>query len=486
MRPLFLFFRKNPVSKAKYDAVVIGAGPNGLAAAIKVAQAGRSVLVREAADTPGGGCRTKELTLPGFQHDVCSAIHPLGYGSPFYQTLGLERYGLEWIFPPAALAHPFDDGPAAVMYPSVDDTADTLGADGDNYRKLMGPLVPNWGEAARALREPLRLTRYPFGLARFGLRAILSSQALTETAFTGGRAKAFFSGMAAHSMLPLTQSPSAAFGMALGLAGHALNWPFPRGGSQAIIDALVSHLKSLGGEVETSCPVTSLAELPPSRLVFADITPRQLVAIAGDRLPSGYKAQLEHYRYGMGAFKLDYALDGPVPWKSPEVGTAATVHLGATRAELTASEQAAASGQIAERPYVLAAQQSLFDPTRAPEGKHTFWAYCHVPNGSREDMTARIEAQIERFAPGFKDRILSRAVMTPQAMEQYSANYIGGDINGGVQDWAQLFTRPLPRWTPWSTAVPGLYLCSSSTPPGGGVHGMCGYYAAMAALASHP
>jgi len=369
------------------------------------------------------------------------------------------------------------------LYQSVEATAATLGADAGNYRRLMAPLVPNWPELSQALREPLRLARYPFGLARFGLRAMLSSQALTEAAFMGGRAKAFFSGMAAHSMLPLTQSPSAAFGMALGLAGHAVGWPFPRGGSQRIIDALVAHLKSLGGEVETSHRVQTLAELPPSRLVFGDITPRQLVQIGGDKLPRGYRKQLEHYRYGMGAFKLDWALDGPIPWKSPEVAKAGTVHLGGTRAELTASEHAASHGEICDRPYILLAQQSLFDPTRVPAGKHTVWGYCHVPNGSTVDMTERIENQIERFAPGFKDRILAKNVLDPAALERYSANYIGGDINGGVQDWAQLFTRPLPRWTPWSTPVPGLYLCSSSTPPGGGVHGMCGYYAAVAGLA---
>ncbi len=465
-----------------YDAVVIGAGPNGLAAAIKVAQEGHSVLVLEAADTPGGGCRTKELTLPGFRHDICSAIHPLGYGSPFFRTLGLERYGLEWIQPPAALAHPFDDGPPALLERSVEATGATLGADGKNYERLMGPLVPDWDQTSLALREPWRLARTPFGLARFGLKAIQSSQRLTEAAFQGGRARGFFAGMAAHSMLPLEQSPSGAFGLALGIAGHAVGWPLPRGGSQSIVDALVAHLQSLGGEVETGQTVRSLADLPPSRLVFADISPKHWLAIAGDKLPPSYRAALSRYRYGMGAFKLDWALDGPIPWKSPDVARAGTVHLGASRAEISASERASARGEIAERPYVLLAQQSLFDSTRAPQGKHTAWGYCHTPNGSTVDMTDRIEAQIERFAPGFRDRVLARSVISPAAMERYNANYIGGDINGGVQDWAQLFTRPVPRWTPWSTPIPGAYLCSASTPPGGGVHGMCGYYAAMAAL----
>ena len=436
----------------------------------------------EAKDTPGGGCRSAELTLPGFTHDIGSAIYPLGYGSPFFQTLGLERYGLEWIQPPAALAHPFDDGPPALLERSIEATAATLGADGANYRKLMGPLVPDWETLSRALREPLRMARYPFGLARFGLKAILSSQALTEAAFQGGRARGFFAGMAAHSMLPLEQSPSAAFGLALGIAGHAVGWPLPRGGSQQITTALVAHLRSLGGEVVMGQEIKSLAELPPSKVTLCDITPRQLVQIAGERLPTGYRERLSRYRYGMGAFKLDWALDGPIPWKSPDVARAATVHLGGTRAEISASERAAATGEIADKPYVLLAQQSLFDSSRAPEGKHTVWAYCHVPNGSTVDMTERIEAQIERYAPGFRDRILARHVINPAAMQRYNANYFGGDINGGVQDWQQLFTRPVARWTPWSTPVSGLYLCSSSTPPGGGVHGMCGYYAAMDAL----
>ena len=465
------------------DAVIIGAGPNGLAAAIKLAQEGLSVLVLEASATPGGGCRTAELTLPGFHHDICSAIHPLGYGSPFFRTLPLEKYGLEWIQPTSPLAHPFDDGPPALLEQSIEATAATLGKDGENYRRLMQPLVPDWETLCQTLREPLRLAKYPFGLARFGLKAILSSQVLTETTFQGGRARGFFAGMAAHSMLPLEHSPSGAFGMALGIAGHAVGWPFPRGGSQKIIDALVAHLKTLGGEVVTGVNVKSLEELPPSRLIIGDITPRQLVQIAGDKLPEGYRNRLGKYRYGMGAFKLDWALSGPIPWKSPEVARAGTVHLGGTRAELSASERAAWNGKICERPYVLLAQQSLFDSSRAPAGQHTAWGYCHVPHGSPVDMTSRIEAQIERFAPGFRDLILARHTIPPAAMERYNANYIGGDINGGVQDWAQLFTRPVARWTPWSTPVPGLFLCSASTPPGGGVHGMGGYYAALAALA---
>ena len=467
---------------SRYDAVIVGAGPNGLAAAITLAQKGLSILVLEAAGTPGGGCRSSKLTLPGFTHDICSAIHPLGYGSPYFRTLPLEKYGLQWVHPPASLAHPFDDGPPALLERSLDATAGTLGADADNYRHLIHSLIPDWETLCQTLREPQRLACYPVGLARFGLQAMQSSQGLTERAFGGGRARGFFSGMTAHSMLPLEHSPSAAFGLALAIAGHAVGWPFPQGGSQKIIDALVAHLKSLGGEVITGVHVQSLEELPPSRLILCDITPRQLVQIAGAKLPDGYRRRLERYRYGMGVFKMDWALDGPIPWKLSEVARAGTVHLGGTRAEISASERAAWGGEISERPFVLLAQQSLFDPTRAPAGKHTAWGYCHVPHGSTTDMTERIEAQIERFAPGFRDLILARHAMPPAAMEQYNANYIGGDINGGIQDWAQMFTRPVARWTPWSTPVPGLFLCSSSTPPGGGVHGLCGYYAALAAL----
>ncbi|MBV9851468.1 MAG: NAD(P)/FAD-dependent oxidoreductase [Armatimonadetes bacterium] len=471
-----------PGFQAAYDAVVIGSGPNGLAAAVRVAQAGRSVLVVEAAATPGGGCRSGELTLPGFTHDICSAVHPLGLGSPFFRTLPLERHGLEWIQPDAPLAHPFDDGTAAVLERSVTETGRTLGPDAKRYERLMAPLLPDWEELCAALRAPLRMARYPFGLARFGLKAIRSARGLSDGAFQGGRARALFAGCAAHSFLPPEQSPSAAFGLVLAIAGHAVGWPIPRGGSQRIADALVSYLKSLGGEVVCGHPIRSLDELPPARAVFCDLTPRQVVQIAGDRLPPGYRRQLEAYRYGPGAFKLDYALDGPIPWKAPECARAATVHLGGTRAEIAASERAVWRGTVSETPYVLAVQPSLFDPTRAPAGKHTVWAYCHVPNGYPGDMTGRIEAQIERFAPGFRDRILARSVLSPAGLERHNANYIGGDINGGVQDWAQMFFRPVPRPLPWTTPLPYLYLCSASTPPGGGVHGMGGYYAAEAAL----
>jgi phytoene dehydrogenase-like protein len=474
-------------ARTEYDAVVVGSGPNGLGAAIRLAQAGRSVLVLEAAETPGGGCRTAELTLPGFLHDVCAAVHPLGLGSPFFRTLPLAEHGLSWIHPDAPLAHPFDDGPAALLERSVSDTAATLGTDAAAYKRLMGPVVPDdWDVTCAALRQPWRMAKYPFGLARFGLRSIRSSRGLTDDVFRGGRAKALFSGMAAHSFLPLEKSPSAAFGMALGIAGHAVGWPIARGGSQSIIDALISYLKTLGGEVVTGVRVASLADLPPSPLVLCDITPRQILAICGDRLPSLYRHQLEAYRYGPGVFKLDYALDGPIPWKAPECVRAATVHLGGARAEISASERAIWTDRPSEKPFILLVQPTLFDPTRAPEGKHIAWAYCHVPNGYEGDMTAAIEAQIERFAPGFRDLILARHAFAPAAWERYNANYVGGDINGGTQDWLQMFTRPVLRPIPWSTPIPGLYLCSSSTPPGGGVHGMSGYYAASVAMASSP
>ena len=470
----------------KYDAVVIGSGPNGLAAAITLARAGRSVIVYEAKDTIGGGSRSKELTLPGFVHDVCSAIHPLGIASPFMRSLPLEQYGLEWIHSPAQMAHPFDDGSAAVLYSSIGETIATLGNDAVAYQHHMAPLVAHWDTIAQAFLGPLRpvtMMRHPFALAGFGLAAIRSARSLAETWFKGKHARALFAGLSAHSMLPLEQPPSAAFGLMLGLSGHVGGWPFPRGGSQHIVNALAAYLRALGGEIVTGVDVQSLEVLPSAHVYLFDVTPRQLVRIAGDRLPTGYRHQLQRYRYGPGAFKLDYALDGPIPWKAQECTQAGTVHLGGTLSEIAESEWAVSHGENPEKPYVLVAQQSLFDSTRAPEGKQTAWAYCHVPNGSGFDMTERIEAQIERFAPGFRDRILARHVMSPRDLEQYNANYIGGDINGGTQDFFQLFTRPTIRISPYTTPNRRIYLCSSSTPPGGGVHGMCGYYAAQAAIA---
>jgi phytoene dehydrogenase-like protein len=466
------------------DAVVVGAGPNGLAAAIEMACAGLSVRVLEAADTVGGGARSAELTLPGFVHDVCSAIHPLGIASPFFRSLPLADHGLEWVEPPAALAHPFDDGGAALLARSPDAAMPTLGEDDERWRRLFAPLVRDPESLLDEILAPLHVPAHPLTLARFGLRALLPATTVARRSFRGARARGLFAGLAAHSMLPLERPPSAAFALMLGLLGHAVGWPFPRGGSQALSDALASYLRSLGGEIETGRRVESLAELGETRLVVLDVTPRGLLELAGDRLPDRYRSRLERYRYGPGVFKLDWALAGPIPWRADECSRAATVHLGATLEEIAASEAAPAQNRSAERPYVLLAQQSLFDPTRAPDGQHTAWAYCHVPNGSSVDMTERVESQVERFAPGFRERILARSALGPADLERSNPNYVGGDINGGLADLRQLLTRPVARWSPYSTPLPGVFLCSASTPPGGGVHGMCGFHAARAALRS--
>ena len=465
-----------------YEAIVVGSGPNGLAAAITLAQADRSVLVLEANDTIGGGARSAELTLPGFVHDVCSAAYPLAVGSPFFPRLPLSEHGLEWIHSPAALAHPLDDGTAVVLERSVEETCDRLGRDATAYRRLMAPLVADWNKLAVDLLGPIRPPRYPLAMARFGLRAIRSARGLGEALFREERARALFAGMAVHSFMPLEKPPTAAFGLVLGITGHAVGWPLPRGGAQNISNGLAFYLQSLGGEIVTSTRVESVDELPPARAILLDVTPRQLLSIAGHRLPTGYRRKLHGYRYGPGAFKMDWALDSPIPWKAEECARAITVHLGATMGEIAASERAVREGKHPERPFVLVAQPSLFDPTRAPNGKHTVWAYRHVPNGSTFDMTERIEAQIERFAPGFRERVIGRSIMPPARLEEHNPNYIGGDINGGVQDFRQMYTRPTMRLVPYSTPVRGLYICSSSTPPGGGVHGLCGHFAALAAL----
>ena len=470
----------------RYDAVVVGSGPNGLAAAITLALAGRSVAVFEARDTVGGGMRSAELTLPGFVHDICSAVHPLGVSSPFFRALPLARYGLEWIQPPAPLAHPLPNRPAALLERSFAETAATLGADGRAWRNLFEAPARDWEVIARAFLGPLRplaLVSHPLALGRFGLRALLPATTLARRLFQGVAAPALFGGMAAHALLPLEQAPSAAFGLTLGASGHAVGWPIARGGSQCIADALAAYLRDLGGEIVTNAPIESLDALPSSRAILCDVAPRQLLRLAAHRLPTAYADALRRYRYGPGSFKIDYALDGPVPWTDPACLRAGTVHLGGTLEEVAASERAAAQGEIAEQPFVLVAQQSLFDASRAPAGKQTLWAYCHVPHGATVDMTARIEAQIERFAPGFRERILARHVSGPADLERYNANYIGGDINGGLQDFGQLFTRPTRSLDPYKAPLDGLYICSSSTPPGGGVHGMCGYWAAQSALA---
>jgi phytoene dehydrogenase-like protein len=465
-----------------FDAVVVGAGPNGLAAAITVAQAGRSVLVCEAGATIGGGTRSAPLTIPGFTHDVCSAVHPLAIASPFFRSVPLESHGLSFVHPGAPLAHPLDDGTAVVLERSVEDTGRWLGTDAIAYRKLMAPLAAAAENLVDEFLGPLRVPRHPVAMARFGLSAIMSTTALARSRFDGTRAAALLGGIAAHSMLSLRQPATAGFALMLAVIGHAIGWPIPRGGSQRIADALGAHLGSLGGEIATDCNVRTIGELPPARAYLFDVTPRQLVSIAGERLPSGYRRRLERFRYGPGVFKVDWALDGPVPWKSPECTRAGTVHIGGTLEEVAASEDAVASGRAPDKPYVLVAQQSLFDPGRAPDGKQTLWAYCHVPHGAGVDMTDRIESQIERFAPGFRDRIIARSVMSAADLERYNANYVGGDINGGAADLRQLFTRPVTRLNPYTTPAEDIFICSSSTPPTGGVHGMCGYWAARAAL----
>jgi phytoene dehydrogenase-like protein len=468
--------------RGTYDAVVVGAGPNGLAAAVELARNGRSVALLEGQETVGGGTRSAELTMPGFVHDLGSAIHPLGYASPFLQRLPLEEHGLQWVHPPAPLAHPFDDGTAAVLERSVEATAAGLRRDAKAYRRLMEPISEDTDKIAPYFVGSPRLVRHPVALAATGLRSLRSARALAEDWFEGVGAKGLFAGNAAHSFLPLEQPPSALFGFLLGALGHAFGWPFPRGGSQKMADALASYLRSLGGEISTGVRVESVEEVPRTRAVLFDLTPRQLLEVAGEHFTEDYRDALKRYRYGPGVFKVDFALDGPVPWRAEVCKRAGTVHLGATLDEISAGEAAVWRGEHPERPFVLLAQQSLFDETRAPEGKHTVWAYCHVPNGSTFDMTERIEGQIERFAPGFGDRILAKNAMGPADLERVNPNLVGGDINGGVMDLRQLFTRPTPRLNPYSTPAKGLFICSSSTPPGGGVHGMSGYLAARAAL----
>jgi phytoene dehydrogenase-like protein len=463
------------------SCVVVGSGPNGLAAAITLAQAGRHVTVLEAEETIGGGTRSDALTLPGFVHDVCSAIHPMGIASPFFQSLPLKDFGLEWIHPPAPLAHPLDDGIALVLRRSIDDTAAGLGGDGAAYRRLFAPLIANCATLLDATLRPLLPPRHPFALARFGLHGMRSARGLATSKFRGEHARALFAGIAAHSVIPLDAPFSASFALMLGMLGHAVGWPFPRGGSQAIADALAGYLRSLGGEIVTSHRVSSPSDLPADSLVLFDTSPRQLLAIGGDHLPTGYRRALTRYRYGPAAFKIDWALDGPIPWRAVECAEAATVHLGGTLDEIALSERAAARGDDAPWPFVLLAQPSLFDATRAPAGKHTAWAYCHVPNGSTADMTMRIERQVERFAPGFRDRILARSVLPPAELERHNANFIGGDVVGGSNEMRQILARPV-AFNPYTVPVKGWYLCSASTPPGGGVHGMAGFNAAQVAL----
>lgn len=468
------------------DAVVVGAGPNGLAAAVTLAEAGCSVLLIEARGSVGGASRSAELTLPGFLHDTCSAIYPLTVGSPFFRRLPLERYGLRWIHPPVAMAHPFGDGSAAVLSQDWDETGESFGnaADARAWRRLFEPFVRSWWDLADAALGPLRLPvpRHPFLMARFGLRGLRSARSLAAR-FRGFRARALFAGIAGHSFLPLERVPTASFGLILGASGHAVGWPQPEGGAQRIPDALAAVLLESGGEIRTGWTVKSLHELPSARMTLLDLTPAQLLRLGGTtRWPAGYRRRLERYRYGPGVFKVDWALDGPIPWRAEACRRAGTIHLGGTLEEIAASERASWSGSQPERPFVLLGQPSVFDPSRAPEGAHTAWAYCHVPHGSSADRTAAIEEQVERFAPGFRSLVRARRSMDAAALEAYDPNLVGGDINGGAALLSQLFTRPVARLVPYATPDPQVFLCSASTPPSGGVHGLCGYHAARAAL----
>ncbi len=465
-----------------FDAVVIGSGPNGLSAAVALAQAGASVLVLEAAEEIGGGSRTAELTLAGFRHDVCSAVHTTGVLSPFFRSLPLEDHGLRWIAPPASVAHPLDDGPAVIMWPSLAETAEGLGRDANSYETLVAPFLEEPHVFFEDVLGPLGWPSRPGLFLRFGVRAMWPATWVAGWRFQDVRARALFAGCAAHSILPLSKLFTAALGMIFSIAGHVEPWPIAAGGSAAIPKALGSLLRELGGQIRTEARVDSLADLPAARVYLFDTSPNQLAAIGEPLLPGGYVRRLQRYRYGPGAFKLDWALDGPIPWKDPNCLQASTVHLGGTLEEIAAGEAAMYRGEHPEKPFVLVCQQSQLDPTRAPEGKHTGYAYCHVPGGSTFDMTEIIENQVERFAPGFKDLILARHVMRTDDFQHYNLNYVGGAITGGVADAFQLFTRPVARWNPYTTPNPRIYICSASTPPGGGVHGMCGYHAAQAAL----
>lgn len=464
-----------------YDAIVVGSGPNGLAAAITLQQQGLSVLLIEGADTIGGGMRSKELTLPGFVSDVCSAIHPMAVAAPFLNSLPLEKFGLEWINPPVLAAHPLDDGTAAILKQNLSETAISLAKDEAGYLDLIEPIINNWPQLAHDVLGPLGVPAHPLAMAAFGLKAIQPATQLIKR-FKTDAAKALFAGMAAHSVLSLNKLSTSAIGLVLLANGHRKGWPLPKGGSQQLANALANYFVSIGGVIQTNLQVQNLKELPPAKAVLFDVSPRQLLQIAGDAFDPFYSYRLKKYRYGMGVFKVDWALDGPVPFTAAECLQAGTVHIGGTWQEIARSEYLASTGKISEKPFVLLAQQSLFDPQRAPEGKQVLWGYCHVPNGSKADRTNAIEKQIERFAPGFRDLIIARHTMTTMQMENYNPNYIGGDINGGMMNLGQLIARPILKRSPYRTGKKGIYICSASTPPGGGVHGMGGYHAARQAL----
>ena len=469
----------------RFDAVVVGAGPNGLAAAITLAEAGRSVVVLEANETIGGGARTAELTLPGFRHDLASAIHPMGVASPFFRAQPLEEHGLQWVNPPAAVAHPLDHGPAGVAWNDLEDAATRLGSDAQAYRRYYSTWVDRFDALTDLSLNPLlRVPPNPLLAARFGATAALPAATTARRVFDTEAGQALFAGHAAHAILPLTNPFTSAFGLLLGASVHAIGWPFPEGGAQAISDALAARLRSLGGEIRTGVPVRSMGDIPESTAVVFALTPRQVVDIAGDELPDKYRSSLRGFAYGSAAWKVDWALSEPIPWADPDVASAATVHLGGTLDEIVAAEAEVAAGKNPDNPFVLLAQHSLFDTTRAPDGKHTAWAYCHVPNGSTVDRTAAIEAQIERFAPGFRDVILERHVSSPAALEAQNMNLVGGDVGGGSFAGMQLFFRPRIQMNPWTTPNPRFFIGSASTAPGSAVHGMAGYGAASRALST--
>ncbi len=474
----------NKTKNPEFDAVVVGSGPNGLSAAIRLAQEGLSVKVIEAEDTIGGGTRTKELTEPGFHHDVCSAVHPTAVASPFLSTLPLDQYGLEWIHPEVGAAHPLENGEAVLGYRSLEKTLEGLGQDAKSYERLFKDFVNVWDSLRNDLFGTLRNPQNPLTMARFGWYGMFSTTHLANSLFKTKEAKAFFAGMAAHSIIPLEKAFSASFGLVLSITLHAVGWPIAKGGSSKITTSMAEYFKSLGGVIETGNRITKLAEVPKAKAVLFDLTPHQIAQICADDLPDAFKKRYENYTYGPGCFKIDIALSEPVPWLNEGCGKAGTVHLGGTLEELAHSERETWKGNYAEKPYVLLSQPSLFDDTRAPEGKHTLWAYCHVPNGSDRDCTEDILNQIERYAPGFRDTIISYNTMNARQMNAYNENYIGGDINGGAQFFKQLVGRPIIKWNPYTLPIDGVYICSSSTPPGGGVHGMSGYHAATSALKS--
>jgi len=458
----------------QFDAAVIGSGPNGLAAAITLARAGLSVVIYEAKQSVGGGMRSGALTLPGFVHDFCSAIHPLALSSPFFRTFPCEEWNLQWIFPPSALAHPFEDGSALLL--------DPLNAP-EEFKMVLKPFVKKWELLTEEILSPFHFPRHPLTLLRFGWSALHSARSFWQR-FQQRQTRALFAGLAGHSMMPLNDPLTAAFGLVLGTLGLKVGWPLAKGGSQKIADALLSYFLSLGGHIELSTEITNIDALPSTKLTLCDLSPKQLLAIAGHRLPKRYMSRLKKFRYGPGVFKIDWALSQPIPWQSKECLNAATVHLGNSAEEILQAEKAIFAGQHPQQPFIILAQQSLFDTSRAPKGQQTAWAYCHVPHNSQVNMTSQIESQIERFAPGFKECILARHTRTAHEMEAYNPNYVGGDINSGLLDVRQFFSRPSGLLNPYATPLKGVFLCSSSTPPGGGVHGMCGYHAARVALKS--